>query len=181
MPRILPLDLTTAEPDVRATLDAVRASIGMVPNLFATFARSPAVLKGYLALSEALNNGLLSVRQREIAALAVAQANECHYCLSAHTAMGKGAGLSPESILAARHGTGQDAADKAVAGLASRLLETRGHITDADLAAAREGGLSDGQIVEIVGAAAINVFTNFMNNLAQTEIDFPKVEIALAA
>lgn len=181
MPRIAPVDIATAEAGVKATLTAVKGKIGMVPNLFATFANSPAVLNGYLALSDALGSGTLSARQREIAALAVAQVNGCHYCLSAHTLMGKGAGLTPAAIAAARGGKADDAIDNAVAALARTLAEQRGHATDADLKAARDAGLTDAQIVEVVGAVAINVLTNFMNNLAHTDIDFPTVALALAA
>jgi AhpD family alkylhydroperoxidase len=92
----------------------------MVPNLYATFAQSPAVLNGFLALSDALSKGLLTPRQREIVALATAQANSCHYCLSAHTLLGKGAGLSPDAIRAARQGKADNAPDNAVASFAAR-------------------------------------------------------------
>jgi AhpD family alkylhydroperoxidase len=97
MSRIATIDPVHAPADVQATLAAVKAKIGMVPNLFSTFAQSSAVLNGYLALSDALGKGVLTARQREIISLAVAQANECHYCLSAHTLGGKGAGLRPKA------------------------------------------------------------------------------------
>lgn len=181
MPRIAPIDIATADSGVQATLAAVKSKIGMVPNLFKTFAHSPAVLNGYLALSDSLGGGALTARQREIVALAVAQANGCHYCLSAHTLMGKGAGLSPEAIAAARRGTAADTLDNAIATLAKALVEARGHVTDAQLAEARLSGLDDARIAEIVGAVAVNVMTNFMNNVAHTDIDFPKVDVALAA
>src|SRR5271169_1511583 len=107
MPRIAPIETAQADPGVKATLSAVKIKIGMVPNLFSTFAQSPAVLTGYLAFSDALSKGVLSAKQREIISLTVAQANECGYCLSAHTLMGKGAGLSPEGIRKAREGRGE--------------------------------------------------------------------------
>jgi uncharacterized peroxidase-related enzyme len=181
MPRIAPLDAARADAGVQTTLSAVKAKIGMVPNLFSTFARSPVVLNGYLALSEALGNGALTAKQREIIALTVAQANECHYCLSAHTLMGKGAGLSADAIRKAREGKGEGAIDNAVAVFARRVVETRGQVTDADLAAARSAGLDDAHIVEVIAGVAINVFTNYTNNVAQTDIDFPKVDAALRA
>lgn len=181
MPRIAPIDIATADSGVQATLAAVKAKIGMVPNLFSTFAQSSAVLNGYLALSDALGGGALTARQREIAALAVAQANGCHYCLSAHALMGKGAGLSAEAIAAARRGTAADVLDNAVAVLARALVETRGHLSDAQLAEAQLAGLDDARIAEVVGAVALNVMTNFMNNVAHTDIDFPKVDVALVA
>jgi uncharacterized peroxidase-related enzyme len=181
MPRIAPVDIAAASTGVQATLAAVKAKIGMVPNLFKTFANSPAVLNAYLALSDGLAGGELTAKQREIVALAVAQANGCAYCLSAHTMMGKGAGLSADAIAAARHGKGGDAIDQAIARLVHELVEARGQISDAQLATARLAGLDDARIVEIVAAVALNTMTNFMNNVAHTDIDFPKVDLALAA
>lgn len=181
IPRIAPVNIATADSGVQATLASVKAKIGMIPNLFATFAQSPAVLNAYLGFSDGLAAGALTGRQREIVALAVAQANGCDYCLSAHTLMGKGAGLSTDAIIAARHGRGGDPLDHAVASLAQALVEARGQISDGELAAARLAGLDDGRIVEIVAAVALNTMTNVMNNLAHTDIDFPRVDRALAA
>ncbi len=179
MPRIAPIDTARADADVQATLSAVKAKIGTVPNLFSTFAKSPAVLNGYLALSDALGKGVLTAKQREIISLAVAQANECHYCLSAHTLMGNGAGLSQEGIRKAREGKAESTLDDAVASFARRVVDTRGQVSDADLAAARSAGLSDAHIVEVIANVAINVLTNYTNNVALTDIDFPKVDVEL--
>ena len=179
MSRIAPIDSARADSDIQATLSAVKAKIGMVPNLFSTFAQSPAVLNGYLALSDALGKGVLTAKQREIISLAVAQVNECHYCLSAHTLMGKGAGLSPEGIRKAREGKAESALDDAVASLARRVVDTRGQVSDADLAAARSAGLGDAHIIEVIGNVAINALTNYTNNVALTDIDFPKVDVEL--
>src|SRR6185503_204685 len=147
MPRIAPINPQHADAAVQATLAGVKSKIGMVPNLFSTFAQSPAVLNGYLALSEALGHGMLTAQQREIVALAVAQANECAYCLSAHSLMGKGAGLSPEGIRKAREGHAESVFDAAIAAFARRVNDTRGRVSDADLAAARSAGLGDAHIV----------------------------------
>jgi len=179
MPRIAPIATAQADPAVTATLSAVKKKIGMVPNLFSTFAQSPAVLDGYLAFYDALGKGVLTAKQREIIALAVGQANECHYCLSAHTLMGKGVGLSAEGIRKARAGKAETALDAAVALFARRVVETRGQVTDADLATARSAGLDDARLIEVIANVAINVLTNFTNNVALTDIDFPKVDVAL--
>lgn len=179
MARIAPIDTARADANLQATLSAVKAKVGVVPNLFLTFAQSPAVLNGYLALSDSLGKGVLTAKQREIVSLALAQANKCHYCLSAHTVMGKGAGLSPEGIRKAREGKAESALDDAIASFARRVVDTRGQISDADLAAARSAGLNDPQIVEVIGNVAINVLTNYTNNVALTDIDFPNVDIEL--
>ncbi len=181
MPRIARIDTTHASPAVQATLTAVKAKIGMVPNLFTTFAQSPAVLDGYLAFSDALSKGVLTTAQREIIALTVGQANECAYCLAAHTLMGKGAGLTAAGIRAARDGTAEGAIDNAVAHFARRVVELRGQVTDAEIATARTAGLGEAHIVEVIANVALNILTNYTNNVAHTEIDFPKVDVALRA
>jgi len=93
MPRINPVDPATATGSAKELLDGVKAEIGVVPNIFATFVQSPKVLEGYLALNSALGQGLLDPQLREQIALTVAGANNCDYCASAHTVMGKGTGV----------------------------------------------------------------------------------------
>ena len=181
MTRIAPVNPAAAEPAVKATLDAVKAKLGVLPNLVATFAQSPAVLNAYLAFSDALSKGALTPKQNEIVALATAQVNECHYCISAHTFLGKKAGLTPEGVIAARKGSAADAKDAAIAAFAKAVAASRGHVADADLAAARKAGVSDGVIVEIVAQVTLNVLTNFTNNVAKTAVDIPEVSVSLAA
>jgi len=172
MTRISALAIDQANPAAQALLNGAKAKIGMVPNLFSTLAHSPAALAGYLQLNDALQQGALSGKEREIVSLAAAQFNGCTYCLSAHTLMGKGAGLSAQTIASARQGQGN-----AVATLAHQVLRSRGQISDTELAAARAAGLSDAQIVDVVAGVALNVLTNYLNNLAGTGIDFPRVEL----
>lgn len=179
MPRIAPVDLAHTDAQTAATLDAVGRKLGMLPNLFSTLAQAPVALQAYLGLSETLGRGRLSARQREIIALAVAQTHGCEYCLSAHSLMGKGAGLSAADLLAARAGKASDPLEAHTAELATQLLAQRGRIRDSELLAAREAGLDDGLILEVVAQVALNVLTNFTNNLAHTDIDFPPVKAAL--
>jgi uncharacterized peroxidase-related enzyme len=179
MPTIQPLALSAADQQTVQTLNAVKAKIGMIPNLFATLANSPAALHGYLQLSETLGSGRLNARQREIVALSVAQENACQYCLSAHTAIGKGAGLSEADIRSARAGNGADAMSNAIAVLARKVVQKRGRLNSEDLEDARHAGVTDGVIIEIVANVALNILTNYTNNLAGTEVDFPLVQVAL--
>jgi uncharacterized peroxidase-related enzyme len=172
MTRINPIDIETAAPDIQSQLAAVRALLGGVPNLFRVAARSPAALDALVGLFGAVGKGALPARTREAIALAVAQVDGCDYCLSAHTLLGKRAGLSEHDIAAARAGTG--GGDAAVA-LAHALVEQRGHVTDAQVADARAAGLGDRELLEVVANVALNVLTNFINTLAQTPIDFPVV------
>jgi len=181
MTRIAPLNPADASPAIATTLAGVKAKLGMLPNLITTFAHSPGALNGYLALSGAMADSLLDARQREIVALAIGQANECGYCLAAHTAIGKGAGLSTEAIAAARRGEGASPADDALARFARMLTESRGNVTDADYQAFLAGGFSPAQALDVVALVALNTLTNYTNHLAGTVVDFPVVPLQQAA
>lgn len=175
MSRIATIDRQNPPAAVAPQLGAVKAKLGMVPNLFATFANSPVALNAYLALSESVSHGgSLSAKDRERIALAVGQVNGCDYCLSAHTLMGQKAGLSADEVLAARRGEAGDERAQAIIALARAIVARRGLIDDADLAAARNAGLNDGTVLEVLAVVVVNLFTNYANHIAATDIDFPK-------
>jgi uncharacterized peroxidase-related enzyme len=175
MSRINPVARDTTNDAVRSLFDGIQKRLGMVPNMMRTIAHSPQALEGYLGLSGALSHGLLPAQLQEQIALAVAEANACDYCLSAHTALGRGAGLSDEQLDASREGQASDPKASAALQFARAVVESRGGVTDRDLSRVRAAGFSDGEVVEIVAHVALNVFTNYFNRTAQTEIDFPKV------
>lgn len=179
MPRINPL--SHPEGATATTLQAVKSKLGMVPNMFATLAHAPAALNGYLALSDATSKGVLTPGQREIIALAVGETNNCGYCIAAHSAIGKGAGLSSAQINAARLANDGTSKDGALARFARRITETRGTISDAELAEFKAHGFDDGVVLEVITHVALNTLTNYVNHIAQTTIDFPAVPAAIAA
>ena len=172
MIRISALDPSHTSGKTHDLLEAVGKALGLVPNLFRVAAQSPAALEGLVALNGALGRGALGARTREAVALAVAEANLCDYCLAAHTVLGRGAGLSDADIAAARDGQAADPRTAAAVRLARAIITARGHIDDADLAAARTS-LSDAELVEVVGLVALNVLTNYLNTVAGTDLDFP--------
>jgi len=177
MTRIQPINRTEATGQLTATFDAIKAKLGVVPNLFGVLAQSPAALNSYLTLSEALTHGNLSAIQREILALAIGQANSCQYCLSAHTLLAKGAGLSAEAIQEARNASSVDPLNDALAKLAVKVVNQRGVLSDADLAEARASEVTDALIVEVIAHVALNTLTNYTNHIAATDIDFPVVQL----
>lgn len=181
MPRIVPVNPNHTDARTAAALNAVKAKLGTLPNLVTTLGRAPAALNGYLQLAQALGQGRLTSRQREMIAIAVAQENTCTYCLSAHTAIGQSVGLSREDIERARHGGARDPKDRAVTELALRIVQSRADVSDSALTAAREAGLDDGLIIEIIAHVALNVLTNYVNRVAGTEVDFPLVNLSPAA
>jgi uncharacterized peroxidase-related enzyme len=178
MYRIAPVVPGNTETKVAATLSQIKASLGNVPNVFALLANAPVALDGYLSLSKALSRGRLTAREREILALAIAQENECQYCLSAHTALAEAVGLSETDALKARFGKSDDPFERALASFAKNVVRQRGLVSDQDLDLAREAGIGDGLMLEIVANVALNTLTNYANRLADTEIDSPVVEVS---
>jgi uncharacterized peroxidase-related enzyme len=175
------VDPAKAESKAKDLLDAVNKKLGVVPNLMRVLATNPAVLEAYLSFSGALGGGKLGAKLHEQIALTVAEANGCDYCLAAHTLLGKGAGLDSAAILAARAGRAAEQRSTAALSLARRLVEKHGKVTSQDIAAARAASLSDAEIVEVVAAVAINVFTNYVNLAADTDVDFPPAERLVGA
>jgi len=166
----------------RPLLDAVNRQLGVVPNLMKVLGNSPSALGGYLALSGALAKGALGAKTGERIALAVAQINACGYCLAAHTYLGRHvAKLDDAEIAANRGGASNDPkADAAVRFAASVAIE-RGHVSDAAVRAVKDAGYGDAEVMEIVAHVALNTLTNYVNVVAQTEIDFPAVDQRRAA
>lgn len=167
----------------RSVLGATERALGFVPNMMRTMASAPAVLSGYANLSGALSGGALAAPLREKIALLAAQENGCDYCLAAHTALAGVEGLSGEAILDARRGVATDGREQAALDFARDVLDRRGRASDEQVARVRAAGHGDREIAEIVANVALSVFTNYFNNVAQTEIDFPSVPTsdALAA
>jgi uncharacterized peroxidase-related enzyme len=162
-------------------LDAVHKQLGVVPNMFRLIAQSPAVLQGFASSNGALAK-TLDAKTRERIALAVAQVNGCDYCLSAHAYLGLNlARISAAEIALNRAGASGDAKANAAVGFAAKIVRDRGHVGDADVQAVRDAGFTDGEIVEIIAVAAENVFTNLLNVVAETDIDFPVVRAAETA
>lgn len=178
MSRLNVIEPSSASGKAKELLNAVQSSLGLVPNMTKVMANSPAVLEGYVAFSGALGKGSLDAQIREQIALVTAQTNHCDYCLSAHTAIGKLAGLNDQQTVACRLGNGTS--DRATAALtfASQVLDRKGQVGDENLRAVRKAGFSDGEIAEIIANVALNVLTNYFNTAAAVDIDFPKVSFA---
>jgi uncharacterized peroxidase-related enzyme len=174
MSRLKAISPESATGKAQELLQAANAKFGMVPNMMRTMANSPAVLEGYFNLSGSLNTGKLSAKVREQLALAVAEANHCEYCLAAHSAVGRMVGLTTDQIRDSRLGTAVDAKTDALIQFARLVVESRGRVTDSDLAAVREAGFDDGSIAEVVAHVALSIFTNYFNNVAATDVDFPR-------
>jgi uncharacterized peroxidase-related enzyme len=172
--RILPVDPQQTSGKTPGLFDQVRARLGLVPNLFRVLANAPVALEGYLNFSEALAWGTLDGRIREQIALAVAESNLCSYCLNAHASLGRQAGLAPDEIASAIRASAADPHTDAVLKIVRAIVVQRGEVSDADLQHARAAGVTDGELVETVANIALNIFTNYINHVARTAIDFPE-------
>jgi uncharacterized peroxidase-related enzyme len=180
MARIQPISYEEATGKVKELLTGVKQALGMTPNMMKTMAQSPAVLEAYLNFSATLGGGSLDAKLREQIALVSAEVNGCGYCAAAHTAIGKMIGLGEDEILAARKGHSVDARANAALQFARNVIVNRGEISDADLQAVKDVEFSDGEISEVLATVALNIFTNYFNLIARTDVDFPRVQIRAA-
>ena len=157
---------------IRALLAGIGKKLGFVPGLLRAMANSPATLRGYVQLREALASGALPMRIREQIAIAVAARNRCRGCLAAHDHFGRSAGLCENELAAARHWQSSDPRASAALNFAHAVITNGGHLNATEIEAARIAGLSDANIVEIAAALGMNILTNLISNLAAVDPDF---------
>jgi uncharacterized peroxidase-related enzyme len=179
MARLKALSPDEATGKTKELFTAIEGKLGMVPNMMRTMGNSSAVLEGYLNLSGALGNGSLGAKTGELIAIAVAESNSCDYCLSAHTYIGVNlVHIDGETLQNARSGKASDAKTTAILGFARTLVSKSGLVNDIDVQNIKSAGLSDGEVGEIVAHVALNILTNYFNNTANTDNDFPVVKAA---
>ncbi len=174
------IDPATAAGKTKQIFDGLQKNLGTVPNLMRVLANSPAALNAYMSFSGALGEGKLSAKTREQLAIAVANANSCDYCLSAHNALGKLAGLATGDLALAQNGEAADQKTAAALRFAVEIVRKRGLLPPSEVETLRTAGFSDGEVAEIISAVALNIFTNYFNHIAGTEIDFPVVKTTAA-
>jgi uncharacterized peroxidase-related enzyme len=159
-------------------LEQVNKSLGLIPNMTKAMANSPALLQSYVALSGAIGRGALPPSVRERLAIATAQLNGCEYCLSAHTYVGANiAKVDAAELDAARKGESADPRIAALLKLSNEIAEKAGDVDESELKAAREIGITDEEIGELVANLALNVLTNYFNVLARVDNDWPVVSL----
>lgn len=176
MTRLNALNPDNASGKTKELFTAINGKLGMVPNMMRTMGNSSAVLEGYLNLSGALGHGTLGAKLGELIALTVAEANACNYCLSAHSFIGeKLVGVDVNSLSQAREAKGNTPKIQAALTFALQLVNKRGSVSDADIKAVKAAGYTEGEVGEIIAHVALNIFTNYLNKTANTDIDFPVV------
>jgi uncharacterized peroxidase-related enzyme len=178
MLRLNPVEPAQVSKELQAMLADGRLGLEEIPNFVKILAKSPAAAVAYMRAESALAEGRLSERQREQIALAVAEINGSKYCLRAHSMIGSNAGLTGEEIQSARRAEAPEAKAAQMLRFTQSMVLQRGEISDEDLGALRKAGFSDEEVIEIVANIALNIFTNYLNILSKTEVDFPALEDA---
>ncbi len=175
MPRLQTVEKENAAPQTAEMYDKIKQKMGKVPNTIKAMGNSPAAVGFYLQGKGALAQGTLDAAEAEVIALVTAEANGCEYCAAAHTGAARAAGLSADEALAIRQGKPSDAKHKVLANFTRRVIDTKGFVEDADVQAVRDAGYDDGAIAEVTAHIAINYYTNIINHVNDTELDFPAV------
>ena len=179
MSLIEPVKKDDAAPAVKLKLEHIEQEHGMIPNCGGVMAHSNATLDMFINMDSALASGELSTTQREMIALAVSQANECRYCVSAHTEFCSGLGLDTADIIKSRLCEADNPKDQAMLDLAVSIVENRGQVPEDQIETGRENGLTDNLILEIFSNVINIMLGNYVNHLARTEIDFPVCKLDL--
>lgn len=173
MDRIKLLNIEDAPEGSKETLKDVQGKMGKVINIFKAMANSPAALKTYFGMNKALNEKVLDNASAERIGIRLAILNGCEYCNAAHSYLAKDV-LSAEEIKSAREGKSSVAKAQAVLDFAQAVMQKAGKVSDEEFKNAKKSGLSDNELMDIITVVALNFFTNAVNNVAQTRVDFPK-------
>jgi len=177
MPRLNVISPAQTTGPVKQIYDDLTKKMGKVVNIFQGMANSPAALRAYLSMSDALAEGDLSPEDREALYLAVSESNGCHYCVSAHSMVAKSIGVSEDETLAARGFHSSNEKRAALLEFVRKVIATKGFVKDQDLEAVRQAGYSDGQIAESIGYIGLATFSNLFNHVHDTTMDFPPAQM----
>ncbi|APD06130.1 hypothetical protein UJ101_00591 [Flavobacteriaceae bacterium UJ101] len=175
--RIDPLTISTSEGKAKELLENAKKNVGKELNVFGVLAHSPELLEAYFTLGQIAGKGNFSAKYREQLAIAIAQENQCEYCLSAHTTIGKGAGLSEEEMTLNRKGDSLDSKTAAGLKFAQEVVKTKGLPSKEEIEKFKSAGYTNGDVMETILVVVINTLTNYANHIAKTEVDFPKVSL----
>jgi len=165
---------TRAEVSVnnQGIFDNLQKGLGFIPNLYAYYAKNETALGDYLTLQN--RKSTLKAKEREVINLITSQINGCHYCQSAHTALGKMNGFTDEQILAIRKGSASfDSKLDALAKFTASAVENRGRATEESKVAFFTAGYDEANMIDVVMVIGDKIISNYLHNLTGFEIDFP--------
>ncbi|RZT09834.1 uncharacterized peroxidase-related enzyme [Duganella sp. CF402] len=169
--------ITEATGERQQLLAQIHSAFGATPNMFKAVANSTAALKSMWGSFGALGSGVINAKLGEQIAVAIADRNDCEYCLAAHTVLGRKAGATAEEMSAAQAGQSADPKTAAALRFAVAVVNNRAQISDEEVSNLREVGYTDEEIVEILAHVALNLFTNYVNVAFKVPVDFPSVKL----
>lgn len=171
---LVPVSDENAEGEAKALLDATRAQLGFVPNMYRTMANSPGYLSTYSHGYKAFRQGSgFTPQEQEVVFLVLSRENNCHYCTAAHSMLAdKVSKLDADSLAAVRSGGPiNDNKLRALASFTGHVFETRGMINSVAAEAFLAAGYSEKQIMEIVLAISVKILSNYSNHIFHTDVD----------
>lgn len=173
MTRFTAHTIQSAPAGSRRLLEGIERSFGFIPNLFGVFAESPAALGGALAIYEAFSKSTLSAAEQQLVMLAVSEANDCEYCVAAHSTIAKRmVKVDPALIEATRRREPLAVAKlDALVTFTRRVVEQRGIVADVDVAAFLEAGYTKAQVVEVLLGVGMKTFNNYVDHIAHTPLN----------
>ncbi|GAC1602153.1 MAG: carboxymuconolactone decarboxylase family protein [Pseudarthrobacter sp.] len=178
MARIPVHTVASAPEESKEIAGKLEKRMGKLLNIHAEMAHSPVVIAAYHGISQAIAaHGTFDARTKEAIALAVGNQNGCDYCQAAHTLSARRAGLDDEQILAIRAGE-VDFDDQlaTITGVAREAAARTGNVSDATWHAALDAGWGAEELSEAFAHIAANLFTNYFNHYARTDLDLPSAE-----
>ena len=157
----------------RPLLEGLGRSFGFVPNLFAEFAESPAALRGALAIYEAFSTSSLAPAEQQLVMLAVSEANDCKYCVAAHSTLAKRlAKVDPALVSATRRREPlPDAKLDALVTFTRKVVEQRGMLAESEVAAFLDAGYTKAQLIEVLLGVGMKTFNNYVDHIAHTPLN----------
>lgn len=176
MTRVNSVTEDEASPKVKLIYNLIKKNNGRIPNIFLNMGNAPSVLEAFISLSDAASHSTFTPLLAEKIALAVSQTNQCNYCLSAHTALGKATGLNDAAINNARKALTEPPKEQAILQFAKALVEKRGKVTNEDISNLKKAGVNNEEMLEIVLHVMVTMFTNYFNHVTDPQIDFPEVK-----
>ena len=163
----------TAPASSRPLLEGIERGFGFVPNLFGVFAESPAALRGALAIFEAFSSSSLSSADQQFIMLAASEANDCEYCVAAHTTLAKRMAKLDAALVDAvrRRAPLSDAKLDARVTFTRKVVEQRGVMADAEVAAFLDAGYNRAQVIEVLLGVGMKTFNNYVDHIAHTPLN----------
>lgn len=172
MPLLTPHSLSTAPPGARPALEQIQKGLGFIPNLYATLAESPALLRGVLALAGELDTGDLTAGERQVTMAAVSVENECSYCVAVHSTLAGTLRVPADVVTAVRRGAPvPDAKLDALVAFTRAVVRERGWVNDAAVAAFLAAGYTKAQLLEVVGLVGLKTIHNYAHRIADFPLD----------